>query len=279
MIDISQAHVFAEGLDHPEGVAIHPDGSVWAGGEGGQIYRISEDGKQVDEITNTKGFVLGLAFSQGAEWLLACDLANHCIWKIDPVNGEMSVVVEAVEGVPLKIPNYICFDNDGGFFFSESGDFRKVNGAIGYVDAEGKSHWWHTGPFNFANGIALWEDWLYVVCSFLPGIERVKIKPDGTAGAREVFATLPKSVPDGLAFDKDGVLYVSCYAPNTIYRMDADRNCEVWIDDWEAHTLSNPTNIAFGGPDHKEMYCSNLGRWHITRIETDIVGHRLPSHK
>jgi hypothetical protein len=25
--------IFAEGLDHPEGVAVHPDGSVWCGGE------------------------------------------------------------------------------------------------------------------------------------------------------------------------------------------------------------------------------------------------------
>jgi hypothetical protein len=32
--------VFAEGLDHPECVAVHPDGSVWCGGEAGQIYRI-----------------------------------------------------------------------------------------------------------------------------------------------------------------------------------------------------------------------------------------------
>jgi gluconolactonase len=28
-------------LDHPEGVAVHPDdGSIWCGGERGQIYRI-----------------------------------------------------------------------------------------------------------------------------------------------------------------------------------------------------------------------------------------------
>ena len=27
--------IFADGLDHPECVAIHPDGSVWAGGEAG----------------------------------------------------------------------------------------------------------------------------------------------------------------------------------------------------------------------------------------------------
>jgi hypothetical protein len=35
---------FAEGLNHPEGVAWNPfDGHVWAGGEGGEFYRVSLD--------------------------------------------------------------------------------------------------------------------------------------------------------------------------------------------------------------------------------------------
>ena len=33
--------LFADGLDHPECIAVHTDGSVWAGGEAGQIYRIA----------------------------------------------------------------------------------------------------------------------------------------------------------------------------------------------------------------------------------------------
>ena len=44
-LSIEDVSIFADGLDHPECVAVHPDGSVWAGGEGGQIYKISEDGK------------------------------------------------------------------------------------------------------------------------------------------------------------------------------------------------------------------------------------------
>ena len=39
-----QTILFAEGLDHPEGVAVHRDGSVWAGGEGGQVYRVAPGG-------------------------------------------------------------------------------------------------------------------------------------------------------------------------------------------------------------------------------------------
>ena len=33
---------FADGLDHPEGVTAGPDGTLYAGGEAGQIYRVAD---------------------------------------------------------------------------------------------------------------------------------------------------------------------------------------------------------------------------------------------
>jgi len=42
-LTIDNIDVYAEGLDHPECIAVHPDGSVWAGGEAGQIYRIAPE--------------------------------------------------------------------------------------------------------------------------------------------------------------------------------------------------------------------------------------------
>lgn len=47
-------------LDHPEGIAVHPGGSVWCGEERGQIYRIVADGSASEEIASTGGFCLGL---------------------------------------------------------------------------------------------------------------------------------------------------------------------------------------------------------------------------
>ncbi len=47
------------------------------------------------------------------------------------------------------------------------------------------------------------------------------------------------------------------------------------IEDWEAHTLCNPTNIAFGGPGLRDLFAANLGRWHITRIDARIGGAPL----
>ena len=276
---LQNASVFADGLDHCECIAVHPDGSVWAGGEAGQIYRISPDGADIEEVATTGGFILGIAFSPGAAWMAICDLKHKCVWRMDMDSFRLTQIMKSVDGHDLNIPNYIAFDESGGFYLSDSGAFREINGLICYYSPEGESHIWHKGPVNFANGIALHRDWLYIVTSFMPGVERVRVMPDGTAGKREVFCTLPKTVPDGVAFDMHDNLYVSCYAPNRIYKVAPDRTTSVWIDDWEAHTLSNPTNIAFGGNQFDQLFTSNLGRWHITRIDAGVKGKPLVSHQ
>lgn len=277
---IEQASVFIEGLDHPECVAAHPDGSVWAGGEAGQIYRIEPDGSAIEEIANTGGFILGIAFSPDLSWLLICDNGPHCLWRLDLATRELSLFSEGAAGHRFKIPNYGCFASDGTIYVSDSGDFRQVTGLVTRFDADhsGRGEVWCKGPFNFANGMCLSpdEDALYVVASFLPGVERIAINPDGSAGKREVFVTLPRTVPDGVAFDADGNLYVSCYSPNHIYRVAPDGSKELLLDDWDMHTLSNPTNISFGGPGLSTLYTANLGRWHVTSIRTDVHGLPLP---
>jgi sugar lactone lactonase YvrE len=82
---------------------VHPDGSVWAGGEGGQIYRISSDGAKVEEVNNTKGFILGIAFSPDASWLAVCDLKNKCVWKLTLSNNKLE---KFATGAEVKISTF-----------------------------------------------------------------------------------------------------------------------------------------------------------------------------
>ena len=70
-IPIDRFEVFAEGLDHPEGLAFDLDGDLWAGGELGQVYRISPNGK-VRTVTTLGGFNLGLTFSSRQD-LFVCN--------------------------------------------------------------------------------------------------------------------------------------------------------------------------------------------------------------
>ena len=278
---LNKATVFADGIDHAECVAVHSDGSVWAGGEAGQIYKISNDGKNFEVVANTGGFILGIAFNKTCEWLAICDLNNHCLWKLELKSYELTKLSTGVKEHSFNIPNYIVFDDDDNFYVTESGAFREVTGKILKYTSEGNGTIWHNGPFNFANGLALDcdQEYLYVVSSWLPGVERIKINKDGSAGERSVFCTLPKTVPDGIAFDGDGNLLVSCYTPNVIYKVDKEQNVTELVEDWEAHTLSNPTNIAFGGSDFDQLFVSSLGRWHILKIDYGSKGMPLVSHK
>lgn len=280
-ISLDQITVLADQLDHVEGVAVHPDGHIWAGGEAGQIYKIAADGGHVEEVAHTGGFVLGIAFHPSAEWLAVCDNKQHCVWKYELKTRKLSKFAEGADNHQFNIPNYPVFDRQGNLYVSESGAFRQKIGQILKFGANGKHEIWHAGPFHFANGLALSPDgdMLYVACTWLPGVERIPIREDGSAGERSVFATLPQTCPDGLAFDVKGNLYVSCYAPNRIYQVTPQQEVDLLIDDWEGHTLSNPTNIAFGGPAFDQLYTSNLGRHHISQINLGVKGAPLACHQ
>ena len=280
-IDLKKARVFADGLDHPECVAAHPDGTFYAGGEGGQIYHVSSDGKKARPVANTGGFILGVAISPDRRWLAACDLKQKCVWRLDLKAKRLRRFADSVAGAPaLRIPNHLAFARDGRLFVSDSGAFDTPSGRIFCFDADhsGRGRVWHEGPFKFANGIALspTEDALHVVCSLLPGIVRIPLRADGSAGRATRFGRFPRrTCPDGLAFAADGTLLVSCYAPNRIYALDRQGRATLLVDDWFAHTLSNPTNLAFCGPRLDELIVANLGRWHLTRLPLGQKGAPL----
>jgi sugar lactone lactonase YvrE len=271
---------FCEGLDHPEGLAVHPDGSVWCGGEAGQIYRIEPTGKKVEEVANTGGFILGIAFSPDLSWLAVCDSGRKALFRLDITTFQLSLWAEGVGDWRLNMPNYPAFDRNGRLYVSESGDFGKSIGRIFRFDEHGIGKLWAGGSLVFANGLALdrAEEYLYVVESFLPGIARFPILRDGSAGPRELFVENLREVPDGLAFDVAGDLYCSCYAPSRIYKIGPDRRPVVLVEDPTCHQLSNCTNIAFGGQGFDTLFATNLGRWHITRIEIGVRGAPLACH-
>lgn len=245
-------------LDHPECVAVHSDGSIWCGGEAGQIYRITPDGSSIEQIATTSGFILGIAFNPTETALYACDIAHRAVFHIDLASGEPTVFADG-----FRNPNYPVFDASGRLYVSDSHPAADPGPPIYRYDPDGTGGVWSADPLNFANGLALRNDALYVAESFLPGVSRIEILPDGSPGARTVVATLPGTVPDGLGFGPDGDLYIACYEPSQILRL-RDGQLETVAHDPTAHTLCHPTNIAFRGTT---VFTANLGRWHITALD------------
>jgi gluconolactonase len=281
MLALDRARVFYDGLDHPEGIAVHPDGSVWTGGEAGQLYRIDPDGGRAEEVARSGGFMLGLAFTPAADALFVCDNGKKRIQRLDLNTGALEEWAGSAGERDFRIPNMLAFTRAGDLFVTDSGGFRETSGCVYRFRADGTGEVWHAGPFPFANGCTLAPDEsaLYVVCSWGPGVVRLPIRPGGSAGDAEAVVTLPQTVPDGVVFDAEGALYVSCYTPARIYRVPpGGTSAEVWLDDWEAHTLANPTNVAWGGPGFDRLYAANLGRWHVTEIMAGVRGAPLACH-
>jgi gluconolactonase len=86
---------------------------------------------------------------------------------------------------------------------------------------------------------------------------------------------LPRHVPDGLAFDERGNLYVACYTPDVIYRVTPAGKVDIVAEDWQSVTFATPTNIAFCGGDRRTLVVASLSRWHLTKGRMPIAGARL----
>jgi L-alanine-DL-glutamate epimerase-like enolase superfamily enzyme len=97
--------VHAEGLDHPESVVIADDGTLFTGGEAGQIYRIDDNGPYV--IASTGGFVLGLTLD-GDGAIYACDCAAGAIFRVDS-NGDVQRWCDHLGEHKLAVPNHSAF--------------------------------------------------------------------------------------------------------------------------------------------------------------------------
>ena len=272
----TQLSVLVDGLDHPEGIACGPDGGVYAGGEAGQVYRIDIDRAEFTEFANTGGFVLGMALDSAGN-IYACDLVNACVQKITP-EGDVSVYSTGPSSEPMVVPNYPAFDSQGNLYVCDSGGWKEDSGKIYKVAPGGDAVVWERSLKTFPNGLCIGPngDSLYVAMSLNPPrIARVEILPDGSAGNVETVVELPRTVPDGVAFDTDGNLYISCYRPDIIYRLSPEGELEVLAEDYEGTAMAAPTNIAFCGPNRDILLGCNLGRWHITRYEANKTGLRL----
>jgi len=279
LYQVSGVRNFVTGLDHPEGVAVGRDATLYAGGEAGQVYRISSDGKKVETLANTGGFCLGLTLDQ-EESIYVCDLRRRALMKVSQ-RGSVTVVADAVGDRKFTCPNFSVFDSRGNLYFSDSGQWKQANGVVCCMRANGRVEVFAEGPFHFANGLALdaTEQYLYVVESNLDRVVRIEIKSDGGAGASEVYAEGLARVPDGMAFDANGSLYVTTYASNCIYRVTPDRHVNLLCQDVENLLLCQPANCAFGGANFDQLFVGNLGRDHISVLDLKIKGQPLWCHR
>jgi sugar lactone lactonase YvrE len=278
VLPADRARVFFDGvfteprLQHPEGVAVGPDGWIWCGTENGEVLRIDPAGTRIERMAKAGGFTLGLAFL-GSTALFFCDNREATVFRLDLASGR----AERFASQGIRIPNYPAVDvTRRRLFVSDSHDFVAPGpGVFAFDLATGEGDLWYGGALVFANGLALAPDGsaLYVCETFARRVTRIAIEPDGRAGAATPFAVDLPGLPDGIAFDERGRLFCGCYEPSRILRISPDgRTVETYLEDPTAHLLAHPTNLAFDGT---ALFTANLGRWHITRIDSDTRARPL----
>jgi sugar lactone lactonase YvrE len=82
-------------------------------------------------------------------------------------------------------------------------------------------------------------------------------------------------VPDGLAFDSEGGLWISLYEPHSVLRMGLDGAVETMLDDWTGLNITSPTNIAFAGDDLSLLVLASLSGWAVNAVASQVHGRPL----
>jgi gluconolactonase len=259
--------VLVDGLDHPEGVCWDPRaGVLWAGGEGGQVYRVGLETRGAEEVARAPGFVLGLAVDGRGRVVLCCsDRGLVCVLE----DGAVRTVQNG-----FRYPNYPAFAPDGALYVSDSGSWGAGNGRVFRLSSDGELELFSDQLTDFPNGCAVTPDGrhLWIVESHRPTVNRFDLQ----TGELELVTTLDGTVPDGVAFTADGGVVVSCYRPDRIVHIDSAGAVQIVAEDPQGTLLAAPTNIAFAGAELDRLVCANLGRWHLALVDSGLRG--LPLH-
>jgi gluconolactonase len=275
LLSVDRFEVFATGLDHPECLAFDRDGYLWAGGEAGQVYRIDGTGR-VETITTLSSFNGGIAFDPSDAGLIVCNPVQGLV-RLDRKTGETRVFATHAGSHKMLTPNFPVYDRAGNLYVTDSGQWKKQNGALLRFTADGRGEV-IAGPFGYANGLALSADerTLYMVESNTDRVLCFDVNRDGCVDNPQVYAEQVGRLPDGLALDAAGDLYAACYASDEILRIDRTTRAVTRVA-WDhfAILLGRPTNIAFGGDAFDEIYVANLGRYTITRAKLGVRGQPL----
>lgn len=264
---------FCGDLDHPECVNPGIDGALYAGSEAGIIFRIDPSTGTKTIYGETGGSIGGLCLD-GSNRVYDCNYGNLRLNRVIQGNPSEIYSVGTTEAKALY-PNYPVFDDRGNLYYSDSGDFYKPSGSIFVVRPNGKTEMLYGRHLCFPNGLAIDPSgqWLYVAMSNAYNITRFPILENGL-GEPEVYVMLPNILPDGLAFAESGNLYIACYVPDAILRVDTKRKVEVVIQDFAADYLTRPTNVCFG-KDSSMLYYANFGGYHINRLDVQEKGMPL----
>ena len=207
--------------------------------------------------------------------VLGCSQKVQGIISVDLNAGLVSTLVNTdASGHHFNSPNDLTVRTDGTIYFTDP-DYQ-IAGRVSETGIKGVYRISPSnqvsivdGQFNQPNGVSLSPDEtvLYVADTAASKIRRFAVAVDGTTSNKQDFASMPS--PDGGAVDCAGNLYwASNAAPGKVVVFSPSGT---QIGTISVGTTDKPTNVAFGGTDHKTLYISTSPR-KIYSVTINIPG-------
>jgi gluconolactonase len=180
-----------------------------------------------------------------------------------------------------KGPNDLVLAKNGTIYFTDPNgyDGSAPNGTVYRIDSSGKTTLFSdaiTGP----NGImlSLDEKTLYVSHNVGKSDARITkwtLNDDGSAGAMTPHAAVNDCVADGMAIDREGALWLTCYSFGAAYRITPDGK----VTDKITTAQKALTNAKFGrGSDSNTLYLTSSDMDRVTgyiyRAKVSVPGTR-----
>lgn len=285
--------IFVDDLGNPEGPVLLSDGS-WALVEmrpdRGCITHISADGKQRRTIVKT-GRPNGMVVDTNGVLYVAESVNPPSLLRVT-LDGEVEQLLTGCGNEKFLFPNDLCFGPDDALYMTDSGyhydewkdltpeqrETVTADGRVYRIDLADLDIVKLDSGIPFANGIVFGsDDTLYVSATLNGMVYRYDWK-GGTLGPREDFGNVLDPAkegfrgPDGMAFDRDGDLYVTVSRQGDVAIMNNKGEVTRRI---QLHGPS-PTNVAFGPSGSGRIYVTEQG---IGYLEAHDVGKDgLPLH-
>jgi gluconolactonase len=249
----------------PNGAAIGPDGKCYIANNGG--FEWHREGGHIRPLTQAR------------------DYAGGRLERVDLQTGAVECLYRACGDVPLKGPNDLVCDADGGIYFTDLGKRRPREmdiGAVYYAKADGSSIVEVAYPMVTPNGIGLSPDgrvlyvaeteaarlWAFAIEA--PGVVRKEPWPS-PHGGRLVAGMGGYQRFDSLAVQADGRICVATLINGGITVISPDGR------HIEHHPMGDPmtTNICFGGPDMKTAYITLSWTGRLVAVDWPAAGLKL----
>lgn len=213
--------VLAEGLGHPEGPDVLPDGrvvfantyaseiGVWDPKRGKGTYAFTGGGPNA-AVLGSDGWVYSTQCPTVGKWV-APERRPPSIQRSSPT-GKVEIVATEADGIRFNAPNDLTFGPDGRLYFTDSGDWDAVvkpdPGYIVAIETDGTAHILEELAPVYPNGIVAEPDGSIVwVESYTLNV--VRRRPDGS---KTVIHTLPDGhIPDGFKIDANGNFWITTF--------------------------------------------------------------------